>query len=40
MSGAVSIDRTLWGVGQGQFAGSDPVATEVNIRVELYATAP
>lgn len=39
MVGAVSIDRTLWGVGQGQFAGSDPVATEVSVRVELYATA-
>ncbi|MFT3809351.1 MAG: YceI family protein [Micropepsaceae bacterium] len=39
MTGSVAIDRTQWGVGQGQYAGSDPVATEVKINVDLIATA-
>jgi polyisoprenoid-binding protein YceI len=39
MTGSVTIDRTQWGVGQGQYAGSDPVATDVKVNVEIYATA-
>ena len=39
MTGAVTINRTEWGVGQGQYAGGDPVATDVKISVDLIATA-
>ena len=39
MTGSVSINRTEWGVGQGQYASDDPVATEVKINVDLTATA-
>jgi len=39
MTGSVAIDRTQWGVGQGQYAGSDPVATAVMVNIEIYATA-
>lgn len=40
MSASLVIDRTQWGVGQGQYAGGDPVAIEVKINVDLFATAP
>jgi polyisoprenoid-binding protein YceI len=39
MTASVTLDRTQWGVGQGQYAGNDPVATEVKVNVEIYATA-
>ncbi len=39
MIGAVMLNRTEWGVGQGQYAGGDPVATEVKVTVDLIATA-
>lgn len=39
MTGSVVIDRTQWGVGQGQYAGSDPVAIDVKVNIDLYATA-
>ncbi len=39
MTASVTLDRTRWGVGQGQYAGNDPVATEVKVNVEIYATA-
>lgn len=39
MTGALTINRTDWGVGQGQYASGDPVATDVKITVDLYATA-
>ncbi len=38
MTGSVTINRTEWGVGQGQYAGDDPVGTEVKINVDLIAT--
>lgn len=37
MKGAVAIDRRIFGVGQGQFATADPVATSVRIDVALVA---
>lgn len=37
--GAVTLNRTQWGVGQGEFAGGTPVATEVKVTVDLVATA-
>lgn len=38
MTGSVTINRTEWGVGQGQYAGDDPVGTDVKINVDLTAT--
>jgi polyisoprenoid-binding protein YceI len=37
MDGALTIDRRQFGVGQGQFAGTDTVAAEVQIMVRLTA---
>lgn len=39
MVGSVTINRAEWGVGQGQYAGDDPVATSVKVNVDLMATA-
>ena len=39
MTGSVTINRTEWGVGQGQYASDDPVGTEVKVIVDLFATA-
>ncbi len=38
MSGQASLDRTLFGVGQGEFAPTDQVPAKVAVRVELNAT--
>ena len=38
MRGALTIDRRTFGVGQGQFATGDTVATNVKIEVSLSAT--
>jgi len=38
MQGALTIDRTVFGVGQGQFATGDTVATNVKIEVSVTAT--
>lgn len=38
MHGVLTIDRTTFGVGQGQFATGDTVATKVKIEVSLSAT--
>lgn len=35
--GAVTIDRTLWGVGQGEWASGEGVGKEVEIRVHVEA---
>ena len=41
MEGGLAIDRRQFGIGQGQFAGADTVAAEVQILVRLTAkTAP
>ena len=39
MTGSVTLNRNDWGVGQGQYAGDDPVATAVKVNIDLYATA-
>jgi polyisoprenoid-binding protein YceI len=37
MSGATSLDRTLFGVGQGEFTATDQVPAKVAVRVQLNA---
>lgn len=37
MSGSVRIDRTIFGVGQGQWAGTEAVPAEVTVTVKLTA---
>jgi len=37
MSGEASLDRTLFGVGQGEFTSTDQVPAKVAVRVELTA---
>jgi cytochrome b561/polyisoprenoid-binding protein YceI len=37
MSGETSLDRTLFGVGQGEFAGTEQVPAKVTVRVRLNA---
>lgn len=37
MRGSLAIDRTVFGVGQGQFAGNDPVTRSVRIDIALNA---
>jgi cytochrome b561/polyisoprenoid-binding protein YceI len=37
MSGETSVDRTLFGVGQGEFAATDQVPAKVTVRVQLNA---
>lgn len=39
MDGKVSIDRTKWGVGQGEYADDKPVALQVEVTVQVTATA-
>lgn len=39
MTASVTLDRNDWGVGQGQYAGEDPVATAVSVEIDLYAAA-
>ena len=39
MTARVSIDRTLWGVGQGNYASDTPVATKVDVVIDLTAKA-
>lgn len=39
MSGRVAIDRTAFGVGQGEWATADPVAHDVTVVVDIVATA-
>ena len=38
MSGETSLDRTLFGVGQGEFTATDQVPAKVTVRVQLNAT--
>ncbi len=38
MAGRLSIDRTLFGVGQGQFKGTDTVAAKVDVVINLSAS--
>lgn len=38
MAGRVSIDRTVFGVGQGQFKGTDTVAAKVDLVISINAT--
>lgn len=38
MVSTVPIDRTQWGVGQGDYADDKPVATQVNVMIDLNAT--
>lgn len=40
MQGTVALNRNGWGVGQGQYASGDPVATEVKVNIDLRATRP
>lgn len=40
MDGKATIDRTQWGIGQGDYANGDTVATAVDVVVHLTATAP
>jgi polyisoprenoid-binding protein YceI len=37
MTGSVAIDRTLWGVGLGQFAGDDLIPHVVTLRIRIVA---
>jgi hypothetical protein len=37
MSGSLSLDRSVFGVGQGQFKDGDTVALEVKINVAVTA---
>jgi hypothetical protein len=37
MRGSVTIDRRWFGVGQGQFAGTDAVAAAVKVNVSIQA---
>ena len=37
MSGETSLDRTLFGVGQGEFTATDQVPAKVTVRVQLNA---
>lgn len=37
MSGEISLDRTLFGVGQGEFTATDQVPANVKVRVQLNA---
>jgi polyisoprenoid-binding protein YceI len=37
MTGETSVDRTLFGVGQGEYAGADIVPLEVTIKVSIEA---
>jgi hypothetical protein len=37
MSGALDIDRTLFGVGQGQWKGTEAVAAKVHVAINLVA---
>jgi cytochrome b561/polyisoprenoid-binding protein YceI len=38
VSGETSLDRTLFGVGQGEFTATDQIPAKVGVRVELTAT--
>lgn len=38
MTGETSLDRTLFGVGQGEFTATDQVPAKVTVRVQLNAT--
>jgi polyisoprenoid-binding protein YceI len=38
MTGRLSVDRTIFGVGQGQFKGSDAVAAKVDVVIAIVAT--
>jgi polyisoprenoid-binding protein YceI len=38
MAGRLSIDRTVFGVGQGQFKGTDTVAAKVDVVIAVTAT--
>jgi polyisoprenoid-binding protein YceI len=37
MTGAVTIDRSQWRVGEGQFAGEDPVPHAVTVQIAITA---
>ncbi|MEO8115209.1 MAG: YceI family protein, partial [Phenylobacterium sp.] len=37
MSGSASLDRTAFGVGQGEWAATDQIPAKVAVRVELQA---
>jgi polyisoprenoid-binding protein YceI len=37
MRSSLSIDRTIWGVGQGEFADENPVSTQVAVNIDLKA---
>ncbi len=37
MAGTASLDRTLFGVGQGEFAATDQIPAKVTVRVDLQA---
>jgi polyisoprenoid-binding protein YceI len=37
MNGSVAIDRSLWGVGAGQFAGEDTVPHAVTVQIAINA---
>lgn len=37
MSGTASLDRTAFGIGQGEFAATDQIPAKVTVRVELHA---
>jgi polyisoprenoid-binding protein YceI len=37
MSGTASLDRTVFGIGQGEFAATDQIPAKVTVRVELHA---
>lgn len=39
MDGKAVIDRTLWGIGQGEYANGDTVGTSVDVVVHVTATA-
>ena len=38
MTGRLSIDRTVFGVGQGQFKGTETVAAKVDITISITAS--
>ena len=37
VSGTASLDRTVFGIGQGEFAATDQIPAKVTVRVELHA---
>lgn len=40
MDGTAILNRLDWGVGQGEYADEEPIATAVNITVHIDATSP